>query len=118
MVLFAYRRNVMEHTTTTRLRPETTIGTAVKALMVACGFDNSESGTEAFLSMLLRACRVVEKNITQSHKEGLCWDAQHDLAGQLDEAVGISKMLEENAEDDAEELDEMYAETLAEDEDA
>ena len=89
------------------VKPETDIGHAVIALMTACGFaGRGESGTEEFLRLVLDAAREVEKNIKRSHRHGLFWDAQHNFARLLDEAVeqtsdpGLTEELVELTDDD------------------
>ena len=60
---------------------------AVSKLRVVCGFENSESGTEAFLDLLAEAVKRTKKARTQSHRQGLCLDCQADLGGQLEELL-------------------------------
>lgn len=60
---------------------------AVSKLCEVCGFENSESGTEAFLDLLADAVKRTKKARTQSHLQGLCLDCQADLGGQLEELL-------------------------------
>jgi len=56
------------------MRPKTNIETAVHNLIEACGFDKSESATEAFYFMLRDAMDNLAGEIEKSHANGLCLD--------------------------------------------
>lgn len=57
---------------------------AVENLIETCGFDKSESASEAFADLLLGCLFDVTDRIEISHASGLCWDACHDLARELE----------------------------------
>ena len=59
------------------------IDKAVENLVTACGFDNSESASEAFYYMLRDAVNNLAGEIEKSHAEGLCLDMTHSLASEL-----------------------------------
>lgn len=61
---------------------------AVENLIETCGFDKSESGSEAFVDLLLGCLFDVTDRIEISHASGLCWDACHDLAHELEKYSG------------------------------
>jgi hypothetical protein len=52
-----------------------------------CGFDKSESGTEAFVDRLFTCAFHVLREIQKSHTQGLCLDASQTLAVRLEEAA-------------------------------
>ncbi len=56
---------------------------AVENLATACGFDKSESASEAFYELLREAVNNLDGVIEQSHKEGLCYDMTHALSCEL-----------------------------------
>lgn len=61
----------------------TRIDKAVENLVSACGFDKSESASEAFYYMLKDAVENLAGEIEKSHAEGLCMDMTHCLASEL-----------------------------------
>lgn len=65
---------------------------AVSKLREACGFENSESGTEELLDLLAEAVKRTKKARAQSHRQGLCLDCQADLGGQLEELLNHAGM--------------------------
>lgn len=56
---------------------------AVENLVDACGFDRSESASEAFYYLLKQAVENLDGSIEESHEEGLCMDMTHCLSGEL-----------------------------------
>jgi len=68
---------------------DTIIHEAMKTLAAACNFDNSESGSEEFLELLLQVAKGVKREVKQSHKEGLCLDCYTAMASDLAERVGV-----------------------------
>lgn len=56
---------------------------AVENLATACGFDKSESASEAFYYLLQEAIEQLDGTIETSHEEGLCYDMTHALSGTL-----------------------------------
>lgn len=65
------------------MRSKKNVEFAVVKLRESCGFENSESATEAFLDLLSEAVTRTKKERTQSHREGLCLDCQAALSGNL-----------------------------------
>ena len=60
---------------------------AVRHLVRECNFDNSESGSEAFLDLLLDAARLVQQDVIESHRSGLCLDTTVVLGDYLSVTV-------------------------------
>jgi hypothetical protein len=67
---------------------DTKIHTAMRALAAECGFDNSESGSERFMLLLLSVAKQANSDTKRSHKSGLCMDCYTAMASDLAEAVG------------------------------
>lgn len=65
---------------------------AVEALRAACGFPNSESGTENFLSLLLDAAIHTDMDVEESHDGGLCLNCDAVIAGYLEEMLIADKL--------------------------
>jgi hypothetical protein len=66
-----------------RKRNAEAIKKSLEAVAAACGKYRGESGAEQFLADLLAAGQRVRKQVAESHKRGLCYDAVHGLAGEL-----------------------------------
>ena|SRR5258708_4740629 len=75
--------SIGKEATQRRKRNAEAIKKSLKAVAAACGNYQGESGTEQFLADLLAAGRRVRKQVAESHKRGLCYDAVHGLAGEL-----------------------------------
>jgi hypothetical protein len=68
---------------------DTKVHVAMKSLAEACHFDNSESGSEAFLELLHQVAKNVKREVKQSHKDGLCLDCYTAMASDLAEQTGV-----------------------------
>lgn len=56
---------------------------AVENLATACGFDKSESASEAFYDLLKQAVDNLDGLVELSHNDGLCMDMTHALSREL-----------------------------------
>jgi hypothetical protein len=66
---------------------------ALNKLAISLGFGNedgktiSEIGTECFADLLLRVCKEAEKEIKDSHKHYLAFDANYFIADRLHQLI-------------------------------
>lgn len=72
------------------MKRNTKMDDAVANLIAACGFDKSESASEWFLHLLYDAVEILDREIKMSHREGLCLDVAHVLAGRLTRMAPIA----------------------------
>ena len=73
---------------------DTKIDKAVSKLREACGYENSESATESFLDVLAEAVKRSKKERAQSHRQGLGYDCQAALGGNMTEILKESPIIE------------------------
>lgn len=70
---------------------QTEIWRGLNTIMKACGFDQSESSTEAFFEVLDTALTSVAEQwdevVGQSHRDGLCYDVNAMLAQEIAKAA-------------------------------
>jgi hypothetical protein len=63
----------------------------LRELRRLCGFDKSESGTEAFVDRLFTCAFHVLREIQKSHTQGFRLDASRALAARLEQATAEKK---------------------------
>jgi hypothetical protein len=80
---------------------QTEIKRGLNTIMKACGFDQSESSTEAFFEILDSAVGSVaeqrEAVVEESHRDGLCFDVNAMLAREIAKAAARRARAEEVA---------------------